>query len=318
MRPMVRMILIRLGLGFLSLFVVSIVVFGAVDLLPGDVAEEILGQNRTPEAVAAIRRDLGLDRPLAERYAGWIGGALTGNFGNSLASGQPISGLIGVRLGNTLLLAGFAALIAVPLSLGLGIVAALHRGRPVDRAISAGSLTAISIPEFFIGYILIFALAVEWRMFPALAAVSIDMPLGERLYRMILPALTLTLGVAAHMMRMTRAAIVNLMASPYIEMARLKGIRPWRIVVRHALPNALAPIVNVVALNLAYLIVGVVVVEVVFAYPGLGQLLVDSVSKRDVTVVQAASLIFAATYILLNLVADLLSIAATPRLRHAR
>jgi peptide/nickel transport system permease protein len=315
---MARMILIRLGLGALSLFVVSVVVFGAVDLLPGDVAEEILGQNRTPEAVAAIRRDLGLDRPLVARYLGWIGGALAGDFGNSLASGRPISELIGVRLANTLLLAGFAALIAVPLSLALGIVAALYRGRAVDRAISASSLTAISIPEFFIGYLLIFALAVELRLLPPLAAVSIDMPLGERLYRMVLPALTLTLGVSAHMMRMTRAAIVNLMASPYIEMARLKGIRPRRIVLRHALPNALAPIINVVALNLAYLVVGVVVVEVVFAYPGLGQLLVDSVSKRDVTVVQAASLIFAATYILLNLAADLLSIAATPRLKHAR
>jgi peptide/nickel transport system permease protein len=313
---MTRLILVRLGLGVLTLGAISIIVFGAVTLLPGDLAEEILGQNRTPETVAALRRELGLDRPVLERYLAWVSGVLTGDFGSSLASGRPVSELIGVRLGNTLFLAGYAALVAVPLSLGLGTVAALHRGRAVDRAITAGSLTAISLPEFFIAYILIFLLAVHWRVFPSLATVSPDSSLLERLYRLSLPALTLTLGVTAHMMRMTRAAIVNLLASPYIEMARLKGLSPSRVIVRHALPNALAPIINVVALNLAYLVVGVVVVEVVFAYPGLGQLLVDSVSKRDVTVVQAASLIFAATYVSLNLAADILSIATTPRLRH--
>jgi peptide/nickel transport system permease protein len=313
---MTRLVLVRLGLGLLTLGAISIIVFGAVSLLPGDLAEEILGQNRTPETVAALRRELGLDRPVLERYLAWVGGVLTGDFGSSLASGRPVSELIGVRLGNTLFLAAYAALVAVPLSLGLGMVAALYRGRAVDRAITAGSLTAISLPEFFIAYILIFLLAVQWRVFPSLATVSPDSSLPERLYRLILPALTLTLGVTAHMMRMTRAAIVNLLASPYIEMARLKGLSPSRVIVRHALPNALAPIINVVALNLAYLVVGVVVVEVVFAYPGLGQLLVDSVSKRDVTVVQAASLIFAATYVSLNLAADILSIATTPRLRH--
>jgi peptide/nickel transport system permease protein len=310
-----RLILVRLGLGLLTLVAISVIVFGAVTLLPGDLAEEILGQNRTPETVAALRRELGLDRPVLERYRVWAGSVVAGDFGHSLASGRPVSELIGVRLGNTLFLAAYAALVAVPVSLALGIVAALYRGRAVDRAITAGSLTAISLPEFFIAYILIFLLAVQWRAFPSLAAVSPDASLAERLYRLVLPALTLTLGVAAHMLRMTRAAIVNLMASPYIEMARLKGLSPSRIVVRHALPNALAPIINVVALNLAYLVVGVVVVEVVFAYPGLGQLLVDSVAKRDVTVVQAASLFFAATYILLNLAADVLSIATTPRLR---
>jgi peptide/nickel transport system permease protein len=312
---MSRLIAVRLALGLLTLLAVSIIVFGAVSLLPGDLAEEILGQNRTPETVAALRRDLGLDRPVIERYLRWIGGVSTGDFGSSLASGRPVSELIGVRLGNTLFLAAYAALLAVPLSLALGVVAALYRGRAADRAITAGSLTAISLPEFFIAYILLFLLAVQWRAFPSLATVSPDSPLLERLYRMVLPALTLTLGVSAHMLRMTRAAIVNLLASPYIEMARLKGLSPARIVVRHALPNALAPIISVVALNLAYLVVGVVVVEVVFAYPGLGQLLVDSVSKRDVTVVQAASLIFAATYVLLNLTADVLAVATTPRLR---
>lgn len=318
MPPVVSMILKRLGLGGLTLGAVSAVVFFSVYLLPGDLAEEILGQARTPEAVANIRRELGLDRPPLERYREWLTGVVGGDFGRSLASGVPITRLIGTRLGNTLFLAGFAAVIAMPLSLALGITAALHRGRLPDRAINVVALTAISLPEFFVAYILISTLAVAAGLLPSLATVSPDTSLGDRLYRTLLPALTLTLAVAAHVMRLTRASIVNLMASPYIEMARLKGLTPRRIVLHHALPNALAPIVNVVVLNLAYLVVGVVVVEVVFAYPGLGQLMVDAVSKRDVTVVQATSLIFASAYIVLNLTADVLTIALNPRLVHPR
>jgi len=223
-----------------------------------------------------------------------------------------------MRLVNTLYLAGFAAAVSIPLSLTLGIVAALYREKLIDRSINVAALTAISLPEFFIAYILIFALTVKAGWLPSLATVSADTPLGERMFRSILPVLTLTLAVAAHVMRLTRAAIVNLLASPYIEMARLKGLKPWRVILRHALPNALAPIINVVVLNLAYLIVGVVVVEVVFAYPGLGQLMVDSVGKRDVPVVQATCLFFASTYIMLNLVADVATIAADPRLLHRR
>jgi peptide/nickel transport system permease protein len=316
MTPLAKMIVRRIGLGFLTLVIVSLVVFFAVYLLPGDLAEEILGQARTPETVANIRRELGLDRPPITRYLEWIGGVLRGDFGSSLASGRTIAELVGTRLLNTLFLAGFAAVISMPLSLGLGILAALHRGRLADRAINVAALTAISLPEFFIAYILIFFLAVKAGLLPSLAAVSIDTPLAERLYRTVLPVLTLTLAVAAHVMRLTRAAIVNLMANAYIEMARLKGLKPWRIIVHHALPNALAPIINVVVLNLAYLIVGVVVVEVVFSYPGLGQLMVDSVSKRDIPVVQATCLIFASAYIVLNLIADVLTIALDPRLMH--
>jgi peptide/nickel transport system permease protein len=307
MHKLIRMIVTRCALGFLTLFIVSVLVFAAVNLLPGDVAEQILGQNRTPETVAAIRKELRLDRPPLERYADWIGGVARGDFGNSLASGRPVRELIGSRLRNSFFLAGLAAAIAIPLSLALGILAALYRGRLADRSISSLALTAISLPEFFIAYLLIFLLAVEWRLLPAIASMGSEATLGERLYRTLLPALTLTLAVSAHVIRMTRAAIINLMSSPYIEMARLKGLSPLRVIVQHALPNALAPIINVVALNLAYLVVGVVVVEVVFVYPGLGQLLVDSVSKRDITVVQTASLIFASTYILLNLLADVLS-----------
>ncbi len=318
MGPILRMILQRLGLGLLTLWVVSILIFISVELLPGDLAQEILGQAATPETVAAFRRELGLDQPPLTRYLSWLGGILQGDFGVSLANQREISELIGTRLWNTLFLAGFAALMAVPLALTLGILAALYRNSLFDRTINVVTLTSISFPEFFVAYILILFLAVQAGVFPSLSNISPDADLGERLYRTFLPALTLMLVVVAHMMRMTRAAIINLLALPYIEMARLKGSSQARVIVKHALPNAVAPIVNVIALNLAYLITGVVVVEVVFVYPGLGQLLVDSVSKRDITVVQAACLIFAATYIMLNLIADILSIVTNPRLLHPK
>jgi len=225
---------------------------------------------------------------------------------------------IAPRFRNTLFLAGVTAAIAVPLSVGLGILAALYRGSIFDRGVNIAALTAISSPEFFLAYILILFLGVLNPVLPSLSNIYEGMSFGDRLLKTLLPALTLTLVVTAHMMRMTRAAIINLLASPYIEMARLKGLSPLRVIVRHALPNALAPIINVIALNLAYLITGVVVVEVVFVYPGIGQLFVDSVKIRDIPVVQACCLVFAAAYILLNLLADILSILSNPRLRHPK
>jgi peptide/nickel transport system permease protein len=206
----------------------------------------------------------------------------------------------------------------VPLALALGMLAALYRNGVFDRTVNIVTLTSISSPEFFVAYILMLFLAVRMPLFPSLANVSAETPFDERLMRMALPALTLVLVIVAHMMRMTRAAIINLLASPYIEMARLKGIAPRRIIIHHALPNAWAPIANVIALNLAYLVVGVVVVEVVFVYPGIGQLMVDSVIKRDMPVVQGCALIFAGTYILLNLAADIVAIVTNPRLLHPR
>ena len=317
MHVMNRIILQRIGLGLLLLFVISVIIFSATEMLPGDLAEAMLGQSATEEAVAAFRQELGLDRPAHERYLGWLLGALQGDFGTSLASSRPVSDLIAARLGNTLFLALYAAMIAVPLSLALGILAAFLRNSLFDRGTNALALTSISFPEFFAAYILIYFLA-QSGFFPSMAQVDSSTGIGEMMYRTFLPALTLTLVVTAHMMRMTRAAIINLLASPYIEMARLKGISPMRVILRHALPNALAPIITVVALNLAYLITGVVVVEVVFVYPGLGQLMVDSVAKRDFPVVQAAALIFAAAYVFLNLTADVLSTLSNPRLIHRK
>ncbi len=326
MNPIVKTVLQRLGLGLVTLFVVSIMIFSAVTLLPGDFATAILGQSATPETVAAFQRQIGLDRPPVLRYLFWIGGVLHGDFGKSFSSAGGLGGghvrtvvsLVLPRLKNTLFLASFAALIAVPLSLALGMLAALYRNSIFDRLVNLATLTSISVPEFFIAYILMLFLAVRLPIFYSLANVSADTPLLERIARCALPAMTLVLVIVAHMMRMTRAAIINLLASPYIETARLKGVTPGRIIFRHALPNAWAPIATVIAINLAYLIVGVVVVEVVFVYPGIGQLMVDSVSARDIPVVQACALVFAVTYILLNLLADIVSVITNPRLLRPR
>ncbi|QIA23793.1 ABC transporter permease [Mesorhizobium sp. AA22] len=348
MNPVVRTVLQRLGLGLITLFIVSIIIFSAIAMLPGDFAKAMLGQSATPGTVAAFQREIGIDRPPVERYFAWVGQIVQGDFGSSFASRtgyrRTVAEIIAPRLYNTMFLAVMTALIAVPLALGLGILAALYRNSWFDRVVNTVTLTTISFPEFFVAYMLAYliisrdtfigtefaqslpewlAASINWVLnlvpkFPTLANISDRTPFWEHVWRAALPSITLTLVIVAHMMRMTRAAIINMLASPYIDMARLKGMSPMAIVLRHALPNAWAPIVTVIAFNLAYLIVGVVVVEVVFVYPGIGQLMVDAVKSRDVPVVQACALIFAATYILLNLTADIISIATNPRLLHPR
>lgn len=320
MQPLLLTIGRRLFYGAVTLLVVSFLIFAGTELLPGDVAEAILGQGATPEAVEAIRRDLNLDRPAWERYLGWLGGFLSGDLGTSLTSKRPIDEVIGPRLGNTLLLAAVAAAVAVPFALVLGLLAALYRNSVLDRILSASTVATISMPEFFVGYILILVFAIQLGWLPpnSNAVANPRLGFGDQLVALALPCATLTFVVVAHMMRMTRAAVINVLTAPFIEMATLKGVSRARRVFRHAFPNALSPIINVVMLNLAYLVVGVVVVEVVFVYPGMGQLMVDHVAKRDVPVVQACGLIFAASYIVLNMLADILAIAANPRLRHPK
>lgn len=327
MHPVIKTILQRLGLGFATLIVVSMIIFSSIEFLPGDFGEAVLGQAALPETVAAFRAELGLDLPMHERYFDWLGGIMTGDMGNSFSGrgastggdrSRSVAELIAPRLKNTLFLASMAAIIAVPLALFLGVTAALYRNSIYDRVVNGLTLTTISFPEFFVAYILILIFSSLFKVFPSLANISADATFLEQLYLSALPAITLTLVIVAHMMRMTRAAIINLMASPYIEMADLKGVSKSQIILKHALPNAWAPIVNVIAFNLAYLVVGVVVVEVVFVYPGVGQLMVDAVTSRDVPVVQGCAIIFAATYILLNLLADIISIATNPRLLHPR
>lgn len=318
LHPIVKLVAQRIALGFLLLLAASALIFAGTEILPGDVAQSILGQSATPEALANLRRDLGLNDPALTRYFNWLGAAMQGDLGNALSNGKNISEALGKRLGNTLFLAGCAALISVPLAVMLGLVAVQHKNRWPDKLISGVTLASISLPEFFIGYLLIYFISVKLRWFPSVAIINDTMSLGDKLSAIALPVAVLTMVVLAHMMRMTRAAILNVMQSAYVETAELKGLTPFNVIRKHAFPNAIAPIVNVVMLNLAYLVVGVVIVEVIFVYPGMGQYLVDHVAKRDVPVVQAVALIFAAVYISLNIVADIVSIVTNPRLRHPK
>lgn len=315
---MLKIIFGRLALGILTLLAVSVLIFAATEILPGDVASAVLGQGATPETLAVFRKELGLDRPATTRYLEWFWGAVRGDLGVSMTNKRSIVEEVAPRFRNTMFLASFAALIAVPLAVGLGIVSAINEGKLVDRTANVLSLMTISVPEFFIAYVLILVFAVQLDWFPSLATVNSDMGLFEKLYVAALPAVTLTLLVTAHMLRMTRASVLSVMSQPYIEMAFLKGMQRTRVIIKHALPNAAGPIITVVALNLAYLIVGVVVIEVVFVYPGIGQLMVDAVSKRDLPVVQACGLIFAGAFIVLNTLADILAILVNPRLRKPR
>ncbi|MCT8328689.1 ABC transporter permease [Albidovulum sediminis] len=318
MHPILKLVAQRLSLGLLLLLAASALIFIGVELLPGDVAQSILGQSATETALRNLREELGLNEPALTRYFNWLFGALHGDLGTALTNGQDISKAIGERLGNTLFLAFWAALFSVPLAIVLGLIAVRYRNRWPDKLISGITLSTISLPEFVAGYLLMYLFTVEFRIFSPISTIYAGMSLGEKLSAIALPVMVLVLVVLAHMMRMTRAAILNVMQSAYIETAELKGLRPFVIIARHAFPNAIAPVVNVVMLNLAYLVVGVVVVEVVFVYPGMGQYLVDHVTKRDLPVVQACGLIFAAVYIGLNILADVISILANPRLRHPK
>tara|TARA_Y100001934_G_scaffold245995_1_gene304659 strand:- start:656 stop:1537 length:882 start_codon:yes stop_codon:yes gene_type:complete len=293
-------------------------VFGGTELLPTDVAEAILGQHATPETVAALREKLNLNRPAYERYFEWLINFLRGDLGQSLSSGRAISELIDGRLQNSLFLAATAAIIAIPLAVGLGLLAALYEGRAADKGLTASTLLFVSMPDFLIGYLLMLFAAVTMGWFPVLSRFTSGMDFLDQLHAIALPCLTLSLVVSAHTMRLTRAAILSIMNQPYIEMAQLKGAGRVRTIVHHALPNALSPILNIVLLTLAYLVVGVVIVEAVFNYSGMGRLMVDAVSKRDMPLVQACGLIFASVYVFLNLTADILSLLSNPRRRRPK
>jgi peptide/nickel transport system permease protein len=318
MHPILKLVVQRVVLGLLLLLAVSFVIFLGVEMLPGDTAQQILGQSATPVALANLREQLGLNQPPLTRYFTWLGHALQGDLGKALTNGQDIAHGIGQRMGNTLFLAACAGIIAVPLAIGLGLIAARYNGRWPDKLISGVTLATISLPEFVAAYFVIFLLTQVVHLFQPVSMVFPGMSLGAKLQAVALPVIVLVMVVLAHMMRMTRAAILNVMQSAYIETAELKGLSPMQVIWRHALPNAVAPIISVVVINLAYLVVGVVVVEVVFSYNALGQYLVDHVAKRDLPVVQAVGIIFAAVYIGLNILADVIGIVANPRLRHPK
>lgn len=316
--PVLAIIVPRLATGIFILFGVSVLITLGIEALSGDVCSAILGQAAEPSTVAACRAQLGIDRPLHIRYIEWLGNVLQGDFGTSLANDREVGEQIGKRLGNTLFLALSTSVFAVPVGIFLGVIAALYRNSFIDHTISTTTLSTIASPEFFVAYILMAIFAVKLGWLPAISNVDSSMGIFERLRASALPVMTLALVTVAHMMRMTRASIVSLLASPYIEMAKLKGLKPSRIIVKHALPNAWSPIIQVIVLNLAYMIVGVVVIEVVFVYPGLGALIVDAVLNRDLPVIQGTAMVFATAYVVLFLLADILSMLANPRLRHRR
>lgn len=318
MKQVLRLLLQRLGLAVLSLLLVSVVVFTITAVLPGDAAEELLGQDATPETLAALRTQMGLDQPLATRYLHWLGGLATGDPGRSLVSDAPVMELIGNRLPNSLLLAAVTASIGVPLALLLGTLAAVFRGSWLDRLLNSGAVAMVSVPEFLIATIAVLVLSVQLGWLPALSYASDIDSFSGALRVFVMPVLTLCCVIVAQMMRMTRAALADQLDAPYIEMARLKGVPPLRLVLSHAMPNAIGPIANAVALSTSYLLGGVIVIETIFYYPGVAKLMVDGVSQRDIPLVQTCTMIFCAGYLLLVMIADMIGILANPRLRHAR
>lgn len=317
---MVALLVRRLLSGMATLWVVSVLVFVGTEILPGDVATARLGQVATPETIAAIRAEMRLDQPLVERYVGWLGDFLQGDLGNSLAQGlgqnaRRVADLLGERVWNTIWLTVLTALFAVPLAVVLGLLSAAFPRSFLDHSISILSLVVISLPEFFTGALLVVIFAVTWRLFPAMSYVSEFASPLDRLHALVLPVLTLTFAVLAHTVRMTRVTVLEVLRSPYVEMAILKGVPRRRVILRHALPNVVGPIANVIALTLGYLVTSVVVVEAVFAYPGLGRQMVDAVSTRDTPMVQAIAMIFCMVYVGVNILADLVATATNPRLR---
>ncbi|GAB1361118.1 ABC transporter permease [Rhodobacter sp.] len=299
----------------LTLILVSVIVFAIGELLPGDAAEVMLGQSATPESLAALRAQMGLDRPAVVRYFLWVAGLLQGDLGLSMASNMPIAALLTERLGNTLLLAGLTAVVVVPLSLALGILSAMKPGSFVDRLVTMVTMLVVSVPEFLLATTLIIFLAVKTGLFPAISNIRPGDDFVTTLQSLALPVATLTFFVGAQMIRMTRATLLNVLNLPFVEMAILKGVPRRRIVLRHALPNAVGPITNVIALALAYLVSGVVVVETIFAFPGMAKLMVESVQVRDLALVQVCAMLVCTAYVVLMTLADTIQVLSNPRLR---
>ena len=305
----------RIGAAAVTLLLVSAVVFAITSLLPGDAAEEALGQGATPETVAALRVQLGLDQPGHIRYARWLGGLLSGNPGQSLANNLPVSELIASRLPKSMVLAATTAAVSVPLALMLGILSAMFRGRKIDRALNLFTLSMVAVPEFLVATLAVLLFAVKLRWLPALSSPP-DNPTLEQFLRIYaMPVMTLSFVIIAQMARMTRAALVDQLEQSYVEMAILKGSGPIRVVLRHALPNAVGPIANAVALSLSYLLGGAIIVETIFNFPGIASLMVDAVTSRDMPLLQACAMIFCSVYLALVLTADVCAIVANPKLK---
>ena len=311
----VSLVLGRLGVAVITLVIVSFIVFAATEMLPGDIAEILLGQAATPEAVAGLREAMHLNDPAILRFLRWLAGLAQGDLGTSYANNMPVADLIGGRLINTLKLASVTAMFAVPVALFLGITTAMYRGSFYDRAINTLVVGVISVPEFMIATLAVLIFAVWLKWLPALSFANDVSGFWALLKAYAMPVITLSCVISAQMIRMTRAAVIETLKAPYVEMALLKGASKPRMVTRHALPNAIGPIVNAVALSLSYLLGGVIIVETVFNYPGIAKLMVDAVSTRDLPLIQTCAMIFCLGYLLLITIADVIAIISNPRLR---
>jgi peptide/nickel transport system permease protein len=335
-RDLVRLIAGRIGLGFLTLLTVSLIVFGGTELVGGDASTAILGQQSANQQLRAeVRHELGLDRPVYVRYAEWLGGVAHGDLGTSLTVGSvsgtgtggelttnagavEVKDLVAPRVGNSLLLMGAAAVITIPLAIFLGVMSALRPGRSVDNIVSTTTLGLVGLPEFVIGAVLVLVFAIGWGVLPAVSLVQPGATFADRAEGLVLPVMTLCAVSIAYIARMMRGSMIEVLESDYIQFARLKGMPERRVIYGHAVRNAMIPTVQAVALTVAWLVGGIVVVEVLFSYPGMGQGLAAAVSSRDTPTVQAFALLIAAAYVVLNLVADLVTMMLSPKLRHPR
>ena len=308
----------RLFLALITLFIVSLIVFVGVEALPGDAATAYMGQQATPESLAALREEFGLNAPVHERYFSWLGGILKGDLGDSMVKRKPVAELIGNRFRNTVVLAAAAALVGIPLAIVLGVIAGLMRDKWPDVLVSTSSIVGMTLPGFVTATVLIYVFAIRLEWFPAITLVPTNVPVIELLPNIVLPIITLTLIMVAHILRLVRTNMIDVMTSDYVQMARLKGVPERQIVFKHALPNAMLPTINVVALTLAWLLGGVAIIETVFNYPGIGKLMIGAITDRDFALVQGIAIILAAIFIALNLIADMLSLVLNPKLRTAR
>lgn len=299
----------------LTLFLVSVVIFTVSGLLPGDAAQEVLGQSATPQQVAALRHEMGLDRPAFVRYMDWLGGIMHGDPGMSYVANMPVRDIIADRLPNSLTLAGITAVVSVALALVIGIASAINRGGRLDRALNVTTLSLVAMPEFLIATLGVLVFSVKLLWLPSIALITPEASWGEMLRSLALPVLSLTFVVVAQMARMTRAAVADQLDRPYVEMAKLKGVPFSRIVLFHVMPNAVGPVVNAMALSLSYLMGGAIIVETIFNFPGLASLMVNAVTSRDMPLLQSCAMIFCAAYLFLILLADVIAILANPRLR---
>jgi peptide/nickel transport system permease protein len=310
-----RLVAARIVTSLLTLLLVSIIIFAALEVLPGDVASRILGRDATPESLAALRAQLHLEDPALQRYLDWLGGIVRGDFGQALTSSRPVADVLAPRIFNTLVLSAVAFVFYVPLALIPAMLQALRRDGPLDHGLSVLTLVLLSTPDFLLGTLLLIAFVITIPIFPAMSLVDQSSGLAQYMRAVALPAVTLAIVMAVYAVRMLRDNLIEVLDSEYVRMAELKGLPRRQVLLRHALPNALVPTLNITALNLAYLIGGVVIVEKVFSYPGFGSLLVDALQLRDLPLIEATVLIAAAVYVGANLLADIGGILLNPRLR---